>query len=144
MGQAGTLAQNFATTVTRLTNLTNAGYPVNMFKVNPTIGGGSDFLLNNNGSSFYDAFTAQVNRRLSKGLLIQGSYTFAKALANGATASGTDSSQPSTLRNLALSKAVEPLRYPQCDQDQFDLRTAFRARPGDVFQCSQPYREESD
>ena len=116
LGQAGTLAQNFATTVTRLTNLTNAGYPVNMFKVNPTIGGGSDFLLNNSGSSFYDAFTAQVNRRLSKGLLLQGSYTFAKALANGATASGTDSSQPSTLRNLGLSKAVEP----------FDIRNAIK------------------
>jgi hypothetical protein len=116
LGQAGTLAQNIATNATRMTNLTNAGYPANFFKVNPTVGGGSANLLNNNGSSFYDAFTAQINRRMSKGFLLQGSYTFAKALANGATASGTDSSTPFTLRNLNLSKAVE----------SFDIRNAIK------------------
>ncbi len=116
LGQAGTLAQAIATNATRMTALTNAGYPANFFKVNPTVGGGSANLVNNNGSSFYDAFTAQVNRRMSKGFLIQGSYTFAKALANGATNSGTDSSTPFTLRNLALSKAAEP----------FDIRSAIK------------------
>ena len=116
LGQAGTLAQGIATNATRMTALTNAGYPINFFKVNGSVGGGSANLVTNNGSSYYDAFTAQVNRRLSKGWLLQGSYTFAKALANGATASGTASSTPFTLRNLALSKAAEG----------FDIRNAIK------------------
>ncbi len=116
LGQAGTLAQNIATNATRMASLQAAGYPINFFKVNGTVGGGSANVVTNNGSSFYDAFTAELNRRMSAGLLIQGSYTFAKALANGATASGTDSSTPFTFRNLALSKQPE----------SFDIRNAIK------------------
>jgi hypothetical protein len=41
---------------------------------------------------------------MSKGLMVQGSYSFSKSLANGATNSSTSSSQPNTLRNLGIDK----------------------------------------
>jgi hypothetical protein len=116
MGQAGTLAGSISTNSARMANLTKAGYPANFFVVNPAVAGNGAYVLTNGGSSYYDAGTVEVRRRLTRGLLLQGSYTFAKALANGATNSSSDFNTPTTLRNAALDHLPEP----------FDIRHAFK------------------
>ncbi len=116
MGQAGALATTIATNATFMSNLTAAKYPANFFVVNPTVAGSNSYVLTNGGSSYYDAGTVEVRRRMSGGFLLQGSYTWAKALANGATASSSVFSQPTTLRNYGLDK------IPQ----GFDIRNAVK------------------
>lgn len=116
MGQAGTAAGAMSTNTTYMGNLTNAGYPANFFVVNPTVGSGDTYVITNGGASYYDAATIEVRRRLSNGFLLQGSYTFAKALADGATSSSSDFSSPTTLRNARLDKLPE----------SFDIRNAIK------------------
>jgi hypothetical protein len=106
LGQAGTAANATATNQTRLNNLIAAGYPANLFQVNPTVAGGGSFVLNNSGSSYFNALQIEVRRRLSRGLTFQGSYQFGKSEANGATGSSSDSSTPTTLRNQGLDRVV--------------------------------------
>jgi hypothetical protein len=117
LGQAGTAASSIATNATRMGNLTKAGYAANMFLVNPTVNSGGAFIVNNDGSSFYDALQIELRRRMSAGMSVQGSYAFSKSLANGATNSSTSSSQPNTLRNLAIDKVPSG----------FDMRHALKA-----------------
>ncbi len=114
--QAGTLAAAIDSNSTRMANLTKAGYPVNLFQVNPATAGSSVFLLTNTGSSYYDAGQIEIRRRLASGLQVDGSYVFSKALAIGATNSSSDNQTALTIRNLALDKAPEP----------FDIRNAIK------------------
>ncbi|HEV2690324.1 MAG TPA: TonB-dependent receptor, partial [Bryobacteraceae bacterium] len=117
-GQPGALANAIATNSTRFNNLLKANpkIPANFFLVNPTVGGGGSFLLDNSGASYYNAAQVELRRRLSKGFLLQGSYSFAKALANGSTNSSIDNSQPTTLRNTRID------RLPSA----FDIRHSFK------------------
>ncbi|MBS1859375.1 MAG: carboxypeptidase regulatory-like domain-containing protein [Acidobacteria bacterium] len=117
MGQAGSSANSIATNAGRMNNLTKAGYPANFFVVNPTVGGSGAYLVNNDGSSFYDALQLELRRRFSAGLQLQASYSFSKSLANGPTNSSTSSSQPMTLRNLSIDKGPSG----------FDMRHAIKA-----------------
>ncbi len=103
LGEAGASANSIATNATRMANLTNAKYPVNFFQVNP-LNGGSANVLTNNGSSFFDALQIEVRRRMASGFTINGSYQYGKSIANGATASGTDSSSATTLRDLSFDR----------------------------------------
>jgi hypothetical protein len=116
MGQAGTMAGSISTNSARMANLIKAGYPANFFVVNPDVAGGGSYVLTNGGSSYYDAATVELRRRLSTGLLLQGSYTFAKALVDGATASSSVFSTPTTLRNAGLDRVPE----------SFDIRNAIK------------------
>ncbi len=117
LGQAGSSANSIATNATRMANLKSAGYPVNMFVVNPTVAGGGAYVVTNDGSTFYDSLQVELRRRLSNGMMAQGSYVFAKSLTNGPTNSSTSFSQPYTLRNLSLDKG--PSGY--------DIRHALKA-----------------
>jgi len=54
-----------------------AGLPVNLFLTNPGLQGGASF-LGNGGHSYYDSGVIELRRRMSRGLLLQGSYTFAR------------------------------------------------------------------
>ncbi len=114
--QAGTLAAAIDGNTTRMGNLTKAGFPVNLFQVNPATAGASVFLLNNTGSSYYDAGQIEIRRRLASGFQVDGSYVFSKALAIGASNSSIDNSTALTIRNLALDKSPEP----------FDIRNALK------------------
>jgi hypothetical protein len=105
LGQAGTAANAIGTNSTRMASLTAAGYPANLFQVNP-LAGGSANVLTNNGTSFFNAFQVEVRRRLANGFTISGSYQFAKSEADGATASSYDTSTPTTLRNQKLDRLV--------------------------------------
>jgi hypothetical protein len=61
---------------TRLANAAKANLPANLFLTNPGLQGTVSF-LGNGGRSYYDSGVVELRRRLSKGLLVQTSYTFA-------------------------------------------------------------------
>src|SRR5262249_2001491 len=61
-------------------NALAAGLPANFFLVNPDLFGGA-FFTGNGGYSRYDALQVDLQRRLSKGLLVQANYTWAKSFA---------------------------------------------------------------
>lgn len=63
----------------RRTNALNASLPSNFFFVNPTVATAGAFVLDNSAKSWYDGGTLEVRRRLSNGLRVNASYTFARA-----------------------------------------------------------------
>src|SRR6185369_16205235 len=88
-GQAGQLANNIASTSSRMTNLINAGLipfttlpngqkVSNFFIVNPQTTAGA-FVMTNGINTTFNALQIELRRRLSNGLLVQGSYQFARA-----------------------------------------------------------------
>ncbi len=96
-------------------NAIAGGLPANFFIVNPTTRGGS-FVVDNGTNSSYDAAVIELRRRLSNGLLISGSYTYSKSLADFYGSSSIVFRNFSTLRNRDLDKTTSP----------FDLRHAFK------------------
>jgi hypothetical protein len=106
-GIAGTTANGIATNATRMAALTKAGYPINLFQVNPNNGGGSTELTNRN-SSTYNSGQVEVRRRLAAGFQMGFSYAFSKSL--------TDANAP-TLRDWGGFKGPTT----------FDIRNAFKA-----------------
>jgi Carboxypeptidase regulatory-like domain len=117
LGQIGSLANGIATNATRYANMTAAGYPANYFVVNPTVAGGGTFDVLPWGSSYYDSGQVELRRRLAAGMQFQMNYSFSKSLADGATASSSTFSQPTTLRDLRMDKVP----------DGFDIRQAIKA-----------------
>jgi hypothetical protein len=61
-------------------NAINAGLSPNHFLVNPDLLGGVNF-TGNGGYSRYDGLQVDFRRRMSRGLLVEGNYTFAKSFA---------------------------------------------------------------
>jgi Carboxypeptidase regulatory-like domain len=61
-------------------NAVKAGLPPNFFLVNPDLLGGVTF-TGNGGYSRYDGMQVDFRRRLSRGLLVDANYTFAKSYA---------------------------------------------------------------
>jgi Carboxypeptidase regulatory-like domain len=91
-----------------LTNCTGLGlFPYNMFLINPGKRGGS-FIVDNGGQTYYDSVTVEFRRRLTRGLLVQSSYTFGKALSNTYASSSSVFDQPSDLFNPKIKKTVAP------------------------------------
>lgn len=125
-GLAGTLANNIAFTATRMNalinanlipsvTLTNGTRVSNYFIANPLATGGA-FLVTNSGHTTYNALQIELRRRLSRGLLIDGSYTFGKSLTNMFNSSSAVFIQPTTLRDSNYDKGPSP----------FDIRQAFK------------------
>lgn len=125
-GEAGRLASNIAFNATRMSNLMNAGLipfttlsngarVSNFFIANPLATGGS-FLVVGDGHSTYNALQVDLRRRFSRGLLFDGSYTWAKSLTNMFVSSSVVFAQPTTLRDPDYDKGPSP----------FDLRHAFK------------------
>jgi hypothetical protein len=113
----GSVATSISTNLTRLNALIASGKPANYFQVNPAVGSGGSWLMNNTGSSFFDSLQVDLRRHLAKGLQLQGSYVFAKALVNGAINSSGNASQPTTFRDLNLDK----------QSPTYDIRHALKA-----------------
>ncbi|HEV8146283.1 MAG TPA: carboxypeptidase regulatory-like domain-containing protein [Bryobacteraceae bacterium] len=106
-GQAGSLANAIATNTTRMNRLIAAGRPVNFFEVNPLAGGtGSATILQNAGHTHYNGLQTEVRRRMSKGLLFQGSYTWSHSTGNEFT-NGIAGSF-TTARNQSLDNGPSP------------------------------------
>jgi hypothetical protein len=82
-------------------------FPWNHFIVNAGKRGGA-FLLDDTGQTWYDGLTIEFRRRLAKGLLVQSSYTFSKALGITYSSSSAVFDQPNTLRNPSLRKGLVP------------------------------------
>ena len=59
-------------------NAVAAGLPRNLFRLNPDVLGGA-FLESNSGYTKYDSLQMDVTKRLSHGLLMQGSYVYGNA-----------------------------------------------------------------
>ncbi len=108
-GQAGDLANTIANTAANMARLRNAGYPANLFEVNPTTGGGGSFLTRNLGGTTYNGLQVEVRRRLSKGLLIGASYTWSHALSYGNILSlhGLDNGQYDTPSAFDIRHAIK-------------------------------------
>ena len=53
-----------------------AGLPVNFFQPNPDLREGNAYLDRGTGNTRYNALTFELRRRMSAGLLVQGSYTY--------------------------------------------------------------------
>jgi hypothetical protein len=93
-----------------------AGIPFNFFVVNPGKRGGA-FLFTNEGETTYDGVTFEFRRRFAKGLLVQSSYTFSKALSNMYASNSDLFDQPATLR---------PGRDTRRGVTPFDITQAFK------------------
>ena len=139
-GEAGRLASNIASSVTRMNNLINAGIvpfvtlqdpnnPAaslrlsNFFVVNPLAAlstalptTGNSFIMDNGAGNTYNALQIDLRRRLSNGLLVQGSYVWSKSLTNFFANDSAVFSQPTTLRDFEYDKGPSP----------FDIRHAFK------------------
>jgi hypothetical protein len=107
-GQAGTFANSIATNGTRMNSLTRAGYPVNLFMVNPTTVSSGSYLVSNGGSSTYNALQIELRRRMAKGLLLQGSYAWSKSLSNVFASDSAGFSNPTTYRSATNDKGPSP------------------------------------
>jgi hypothetical protein len=76
-----TFADNLWSDATRRANALTAGLPANFFLANPGLTGGANY-TGNGGYSRYDSMQIELRRRLSKGLLVQGSYVWAKGFSS--------------------------------------------------------------
>jgi hypothetical protein len=84
-----------------------AGLAKNLFLVNPDTFGGA-FVVDNGGRTWYDSLQVELRRRMSRGLLLQGSYTFSKSQSNMYGTSGVVFYQPRTLRDESRDKNTSP------------------------------------
>ena len=114
---ARTFAQSLYGDAGRRANAAAAGLASNLFVANPNLIGGGAFIVDNGGHTWYDSLQIEVRRRMSKGLLIQGSYTFSKSSSNMYASSGVVAYQPGSFRNQDLDRNVSP----------WDLRHAIKA-----------------
>lgn len=94
-----------------------AGIPRNFFLLNPDVRAGGAFIVDNTGQSWYDGMTLEVRRRMSRGLLMQANYTFAKAESIGFSSSSVLAYNFASQRNQKLDKTSAP----------FDIRHSFKA-----------------
>jgi Carboxypeptidase regulatory-like domain len=128
-GEAGRVAATIAQNVTRMNSLisnpvtaaivkpvtlpdpSNPGQSItlsNFFVANPR-SPTSSFLMDNIGEANYHALQVELRRRLSKGLLVQGSYAWSKSMSNTFNQSGAaDGITPTTFRDLSFNKSIAP------------------------------------
>lgn len=126
-GLAGSLASTIASSTPAMNRLINAGLVPfttlqdgtrvsNFFYLNPIAGSAGSFLVTNGGHTTYNSLQVELRRRLSRGLLVDGSYTFGKSLTNMFASSSSVLSQPRSLRFPEYDKGLSP----------WDLRHAFK------------------
>jgi hypothetical protein len=106
VGFAGVLAGSANNSLFR-PNRDAAGLPPNLFRVNPDVLGGT-FLIDNGTQTWYDAFQIEFRRRMSKGLLLQGNYTFAKSMSNFYASSSSVFKNYFSLHDVSLDKGINP------------------------------------
>jgi hypothetical protein len=75
-GIAGTGTNGLQGAAARLANATSAGLPANFFQANPSVYQTSANIRDNGGTTRYDALQIELRRRLTQGLLVQGSYNY--------------------------------------------------------------------
>ena len=98
---------NYISSTTALTGLAggllaNAGLPANFVVANPQYL--TSYYVGNFGNSSYHSLVVQVDRQLSHGLTLQGSYVWSKLLGDEEGDGSTLQSSFRTLRNFSLDK----------------------------------------
>jgi hypothetical protein len=111
-----TLANNLFNNAGRRANALSANLSPTLFQVNPDFGVNGAFVVDNGGQSWYDGMTLELRRRMAKGLLIQGNYTYSKAESNAFASSSIVQANYGSLRNKGLDKVHSP----------FDIRHSFK------------------
>lgn len=117
----GSLSSVIYSNATYMGRLMAAGYPANLFVVNPSVVSGGSYLITDWATSYYDSGVIEYRRRLTSGLQVQANYVLSKSLVNGVntTSSGNSGvvySAPTTFRNFGLDKV------PAAN----DIRNAFK------------------
>jgi len=118
-GEAARVAQTIAFNATRMANLINAGLVPfvtqtdgtkvsNFFTANPSILGGGAFLVTNGTNTAYNSLQIELRRRMAKGLLVQASYTLAKAFSDTYNSSSAVFSEPVDIRNPGAFRTFSP------------------------------------
>jgi hypothetical protein len=80
----------------------------NFFVANPRAPTNS-FLMDNIGEANYHALQVELRRRLSNGLLVQGSYVWSKSISNTFNQSAAaDGITPTTFRDLSFNRSIAP------------------------------------
>ena len=100
----GALAGILYNNATYMNRLVAAGYPANLFVVNPSVASGGSWLVTDWGTSYWDAGVVEYRRRLASGLQIQSNFVWSKSLSDGSTGNSSVYAEPTTFRNLALDK----------------------------------------
>ncbi len=123
-GEAGRLAANIAQNVTRMNNLINAkvvpfvtlpdpnnpGQSItlsNFFVANPRSPTNS-WIMDNGSDSNYHSLQVELLRRMSRGMLMQGSYVWSKSLGNAYASASAADVTITTLRDLGNDKGPAP------------------------------------
>lgn len=117
----------------RLDDPNNPGQAItlsNFFVANPRAPTNS-YLMDNAADSNYHSLQVELRRRLSKGLLVQGSYVWAKGLTNMFANSSGALNTPTTLRDPNRDKAVSPRDLPHAVK--FDYIYELPFGPGQRF-----------
>ena len=104
---AAAFMSNSANNSTFRTNRDLAGMAANLFRVNPDVLGGS-FIVDNGNQTWYDAFQIEFRRRMSKGLLLQGNYSFSKSMSNYYASSSSVFKNYFSLHDISLDKGIGP------------------------------------
>jgi len=78
---AGALASSLDGDANLRANAKAAGLPDNFFMVNPYLRGGA-YIYQNGGWSKYDGMQVEIRRRISKGVMVNANYTFAKSFSS--------------------------------------------------------------
>jgi Carboxypeptidase regulatory-like domain len=128
-GQAGALANTFASTSTYFCRLVGNGfgpcanlgftatglYPINLFRLNPFLGTAN--VLSDNSSSNYNGLQIEFRQRISHGLTLNANYTFSHAMNDRYNKNVDNIGNFATLRNRRLDYGPST----------FDLRHVFQA-----------------
>jgi hypothetical protein len=99
-----TYAANLHSDPGRRANALRAGLPPNFFIVNPDKRGGANLRVNA-GHTYYDAGVVELRRRMSQGLLMQGSYSFARGFSLASP--GLRAPRYKTANSLAITHALK-------------------------------------
>ena len=102
------MARLIAGNLVPFTTLSDGSRVSNSFFINPVAASAGAFLVTNGGHSTYNSLQIELRRRLSKGLLVDGSYTLGKSLTNMFVSSSSVFSQPRSLRFPEYDKGLSP------------------------------------
>ncbi len=128
-GQAGALANTFASTSTYFCKLVGNGfgpcanlgfntpgqYPINLFRLNPFLGTAN--VLSDNSSSNYNGLQIEFRQRITHGLTMNMNYTYAHAMNDRYNKNVDNIGNFATLRNRRLDYGPST----------FDIRHVFQA-----------------
>jgi hypothetical protein len=128
-GEAGALANTFASTSTYFCRLVGNGfgpcsglgfntpgqYPINLFRLNPFLGNAN--VLSDNSFSNYNALQIEIRQRLSHGLTMNLNYAWAHAMNDRYNKNVDNAGNFATLRNRRLDYGPST----------FDIRHALQA-----------------